>query len=118
MTAEYAENLEVAAAARRKQKAVAAIGLFVFAITLTFLATDWIMSLDETFSSSMFPVIVFDNSAVRGLFDRMITLLYLKKKGRSAICPSVPGDRADPLSAACFWHLRWRGRISISRSIC
>ena len=81
MTAEYDENLEIAAAARRRQKAVGAIGLFVFALTLTFMATDWIMSLDRTFSSSMFPVIVFDNSAVVAYSIAMIAILYLKKKG-------------------------------------
>jgi hypothetical protein len=81
MTAEYNEDFVVAAAARKRQKAVASVGLFVFAITLTFMATDWIMSLDTTFSSSMFPVIVFDNSAVASYALGLLVLLYLKKKG-------------------------------------
>jgi hypothetical protein len=81
MTAEYNEDLAVAAAARKKQKAVGAVGLFVFAIFLTFMATDWIMSLDMTFSSSMFPVIVFDNSAVAAYAVGLLVLLYLKRKG-------------------------------------
>jgi hypothetical protein len=81
MMAEYNEDLAVAAAARNKQKAVGAVGLFVFAIFLTFLVTDWIMSLDSTFNSSMFPVIVFDNSAVASYALGLLVLLYLKRKG-------------------------------------
>ena len=80
-TAEYDPDLKVAAAAHARQKYVGSVGLFVFAITLTFMSTDWIMSLEPTFAASMFPVIAFDNAAVIAYSVGLLTLLYLKKKG-------------------------------------
>jgi hypothetical protein len=80
-TAEYDENLEVAAAARNRQKYISSFGLFVFAATMTLIATDWIMSLEKTFTSSMFPVIMFDNAAVSAYCIGLLTLLYIKRKG-------------------------------------
>jgi len=80
-TAEYDENLDVARRARFNQRIVGAAGLFVFALTLTFIATDWVMSLEKTFASSMFPVIMFDNSAVMAYSIGLLTLLYFKRKG-------------------------------------
>jgi heme/copper-type cytochrome/quinol oxidase subunit 4 len=79
--AEYDPDLGVAAAARDRQKYVGSVGLFVFAITLTWIATDWVMSLEKTFNSSMFPVIMFDNAAVIAYSVGLLTLLYLKGKG-------------------------------------
>jgi hypothetical protein len=55
--------------------------LFVFAITLTFIATDWVMSLEKSFNSSMFPIIMFDNAAVTAYSIGLLFLLWLKKKG-------------------------------------
>ena len=80
-TAEENEDLAVASAARNRQKYPASIGLFVFAITMTFIATDWVMSLETTFNSSMFPVIMFDNAAVTAYSVGLLTLLWLKRKG-------------------------------------
>jgi hypothetical protein len=80
-TAEYDENLDVARRARFNQRYLGSVGLFVFAITLTFIATDWVMSLEQTFASSMFPVIMFDNAAVMAYSIGLLTLLYFKRKG-------------------------------------
>jgi hypothetical protein len=80
-TAEYDPNLDVAYAARNRQKYPASFGLFVFAATMTWIATDWVMSLETTFNSSMFPVIMFDNAAVIAYSVGLLTLLYLKRKG-------------------------------------
>jgi hypothetical protein len=79
--AEYDPDLAAAAAARDRQKYVGSFGLFVFAIFMTFIATDWVMSLEETFASSMFPVIMFDNAAVASYCIGLLTLLWLKRKG-------------------------------------
>jgi hypothetical protein len=79
--AETDPDLAAAAAARDRQKYVGSVGLFVFAITMTFIATDWIMSLETTFTSSMFPVIMFDNAAVTAYSIGLLTLLWLKRKG-------------------------------------
>jgi len=65
---------------RNKQKYAATIGLCVFPLIMTFVSTDWIMSIEKTFASSMFPVIVFDNAAIISYAFGMLTLLYLKSK--------------------------------------
>ena len=65
---------------RNKQKYAATVGLCVFPFAMTFISTDWIMSLEKTFNSSMFPVIVFDNAAIISYAFGMLTLLYLKDK--------------------------------------
>ena len=79
--AEYDPNLDVAYAARNRQKYPSAFGLFVFAATMTWIGTDWIMSLDKTFNSSMFPVIMFDDAAVTAYALGLLLLLYFKYKG-------------------------------------
>lgn len=89
-TAQYDDNLAAAAAARDRQKYVGSVGLFVFAIFTTWLATDWIMSLEKVFTSSMFPVIVFDNAAVSAYAVGLLTLLYLKRKGDARFAHLFP----------------------------
>jgi len=79
--AEYDPDLAVASAARNRQKYPASVGLFVFALGLTYVATDWVMSLDATFNASMFPVIMFDNAAVTSYSVGLLLLLWLKRKG-------------------------------------
>jgi len=80
-TAEENPDLAVAAAARNRQKYPASVGLFVFAITMTFIATDWVMSLEPSFNASMFPVIMFDDAAVTSYAVGLLFLLWLKRKG-------------------------------------
>ncbi len=89
-TAEYHPDLAVAAKARERQKYAGSAGLFIFAITLTLIATDWWMSLEDAFASSMFPVITFDNAALTGYAVALLTLLYLKKKGDSRFVNLFP----------------------------
>ncbi|MEZ6143787.1 MAG: hypothetical protein R3B84_24745 [Zavarzinella sp.] len=70
------------ASARAKQKYVASIGLFVFSITVTMAVTDWVMSLEETFASSMFPVIYFGNSMICSFGFAIIVLIWLNRNGQ------------------------------------
>lgn len=108
MTAEYDANEEKARKARAMQKVAASVGLFVFAIVLTFIATDWIMSLEETFASSMFPVIMFDNAAVTAYCIGMITLLYLKEKGHPKFVNLFPaGEQVHLGSLLLAFTLAW-----------
>ena len=71
-----------------------------FAVFMTMIATDWVMSLEETFSSSMFPVIMFDNAAVSAYAVGLLVLLHLKRRG-------------DPRFARLTFDLR-DGRVVIS----
>lgn len=107
-TAEYHPDLKVAAAARDRQKYVGSIGLFVFAIVLTWIATDWIMSLEETFASSMFPVIMFDNAALSAYAIGVLTLLYLKAKGEKRFEHLFPaGEQIHLGSLMLAFTLAW-----------
>lgn len=107
-TAESHENLDVARAARAKQKVVASIGLFVFAIFMTFIATDWVMSLEPTFASSMFPVIMFDNAAVGAYSVALLTLIYLKKKGEPRFANLFPATEQIHLGSLLLaFTLAW-----------
>jgi hypothetical protein len=107
-TAEHHENLDVARAARAKQKVVGSIGLFVFAIFMTFIATDWVMSLEPTFASSMFPVIMFDNSAVAAYSVALLTLIYLKKKGEPRFADLFPATEQVHLGSLLLaFTLAW-----------
>jgi hypothetical protein len=107
-TAEYDPDLHVAAAARNRQKAVGAFGLFVFAITMTWIATDWLMSLEKTFASSMFPVIMFDNAAVAAYSVGLLTLLYLKKKGEPRFANLFPATEQIHLGSLLLaFTLAW-----------
>jgi hypothetical protein len=67
--------------ARVQLKFAGTISTFVFALATTVLVTDWIMSLEETFASSMFPVIVFANAMICSWAIGLLTLLHLKKHG-------------------------------------
>lgn len=107
-TAEFHDNLDVARAARDRQKYVGTIGLFTFAILMTWIATDWLMSLETTFASSMFPVIMFDNSAVTAYAIGLLTLLYLKKKGEPQFTHLFPaGEQIHLGSLLLAFTLAW-----------
>jgi len=107
-TAEYDENLVVAAAARNRQKYISAFGLFVFATTMTWIATDWLISLEKTFTSSMFPVIMFDNAAVTAYSLGLLCLLYLKHKGDPRFQNLFPGTEQIHLGSLLLaFTLAW-----------
>ncbi len=81
--ADRAENDPDEDAARRvrnKQKYAASVGLVVFTLSMTVIASDWVMSLEKTFASSMFPVIMFDDAAVMSYAFGMLVILHLKAK--------------------------------------
>jgi hypothetical protein len=69
------------AKARDLLKYIGTVSVFVFALATTVLVTDWVMSLEETFASTMFPVIVFANAMICSYAIGLLTLLSLKQKG-------------------------------------
>jgi hypothetical protein len=106
--AEYDPDLAVAAKARDRQKYAGSAGLFIFAITLTWFATDLWMSLEETFASSMFPVISFDNAAVTAYCVGILTLLYFKKKGDTRFLNLFPSTEQIHLGSLMLaFTLAW-----------
>jgi len=57
------------------------VGIVLFAITLTFAAIDWIMSLKAHWFSTIYGVYYFSGSIVAGLAMTIVILLMLQKKG-------------------------------------
>ena len=108
MKAEYETDLVIAARYRDRQKYVGSFGLFAFAITLTLAATDWWMSLEETFASSMFPVIAFDNAALTAYCVGILTLLYFKRNGDSRFINLFPATEQIHLGSLMLaFTLAW-----------
>lgn len=59
----------------------APVATMLFALAMTFLAFDWVMSLEPNWYSTMFGVRVFASSAVLGLSLIMLTVLGWKRTG-------------------------------------
>ncbi|MDP0489529.1 MAG: hypothetical protein Q7Q71_00595 [Verrucomicrobiota bacterium JB023] len=64
-----------------KARAMSSWGIAVFAVTLTFLAVDWVMGLDYTWFSTMWGVYVFAGSALNSMAIIIITSILLRKAG-------------------------------------
>ncbi len=64
-----------------KARAMSSWGIAVFAVTLTFIAVDWVMGLDYTWFSTMWGVYVFAGSALNAMAVIVITSILLRKAG-------------------------------------
>ena len=60
---------------------VAAPGLLLFALTLTFASFDWIMSIDPHWFSTIFGVVFFAGSVMASLAVVILICMWLTKKG-------------------------------------
>jgi hypothetical protein len=60
---------------------ISAPGIFVFAVTLTFAAFDWIMSLDAHWYSTIFGVYCFSGSFLAALVFLVILIRYIQYRG-------------------------------------
>lgn len=65
-----------------KMQAGAAPGIIVFALSLTFAAFDWIMSLDPHWYSTIYGVYVFSGAAVSSVAALALLAISLEKPGR------------------------------------
>jgi len=63
-----------------KMKKVSAPGMILLAVTLTFAAWDWLMSLDAHWYSTIFGVYYFAGSALSGLAVVTLIAIYLRSK--------------------------------------
>ncbi|MFC0018909.1 hypothetical protein [Roseibacillus persicicus] len=64
-----------------KARAMSSWGIAVFAVTLTFIAVDWVMGLDYTWFSTMWGVYVFAGSALNSMAVIVIVSILLRKAG-------------------------------------
>jgi hypothetical protein len=85
---------------------------FVFALTLTFAAFDWLMSLMPTWYSTMFGVRVFAASVVLALALNILVSLGLRKSG--AIKDEINVEHFHDLGKLMFAFLVFWGYISFS----
>ncbi len=65
----------------RKFRAVSAPGIPLFAVTITFAAFDWVMSLDPHWYSTIFGVYLFSGSLLAGLSFLTFMVIYFQGKG-------------------------------------
>jgi hypothetical protein len=98
-----------------------ALGLIVYALTLSFASIDWLMTLDYHWYSTMFGTYVWSGAAVSGLALLSIVVIWL---GQGPLRGKVPVDRRHDLGKwvfafAVFWayiafsqyFLIWYGNI-------
>ena len=64
----------------KRMRKVSAIGVIVFALTVTFAAIDWIMSLEPHWYSTIFGAYIFSGSLIGALSFFILIGLYLRKK--------------------------------------
>ncbi len=62
-------------------KRISAPSIFLFALTVSFAAFDWIMALDANWYSTIFGVYFFSGSFVAALTSLTIIIFYIQKKG-------------------------------------
>jgi hypothetical protein len=78
-------------ATRPRQRALAGIGAIVFALTTSFAAVDWAMSLDPRFNSSTFGLVVIGGHLNAGLaFATLITLALARIDERRSVLAEAP----------------------------
>lgn len=65
-----------------KMRAVSAPSMLLFALTLTFCAFDFLMSLDPTWFSTMFGVYYFAGSVLAGYSTLALALMWVQSQGR------------------------------------
>ena len=75
-------------ASKRKLVGLSAPGIVIWAILMTFFATDWVMSIEPTWASSMFPVVFGMNQILTTLAFSTL-LFYSLTKGKADILAIV-----------------------------
>ena len=75
------ENHEQASALNHRMRKLAPVSMLTFALTLTFFAFDWLMSLDPHWFSTMFGVYIFAGTAVALFAMLIVSILWLEGNG-------------------------------------
>jgi len=82
-----------------RMRRFAPLFMFLFGITLTVVAFDWISSLDPLWYSDIFGVYLFAGTFLAGLAVTILAILYLKSRGR---LPDVRPDHMYNLGGFMF----------------
>lgn len=86
--------------------------LVLFAITISLISFDWLMSLDPHWYSTIVGVYLFSGSVVAGLAATTLMVLYLSKEGR---LPGVKPDHLYNLGALLFGFNAFWAYIAFSQ---
>jgi hypothetical protein len=106
----------------RRLGAVAAPGIIVFSLTLTFAAVDWLMSLDPEWYSTMFGVYYFSGSILAAFAFVVVAIAFIHSRGqlRGVVTVEHVHDLGKLLFAFtvfwtyiafCQYFLIWYGNI-------
>ncbi|MEM1026985.1 MAG: hypothetical protein AAGJ38_02785 [Planctomycetota bacterium] len=95
-----------------KREKWAPLSVIAFALLVTFMTVDLLMSLDPVFFSTMFAVIFFANAFTAGLATIILTLTVLKKQG---FLPNVTTDHFHDLGKLLFAFVFFWGYVSFSQ---
>ena len=72
-----------------RMRRVSAPGLVLFALSLTFMAFDWLMSLDPHWYSTIFGVYIFSGSVIGFMAFLTLVSMYLRSRGALDQCITV-----------------------------
>lgn len=103
---------EAAQAVTRKQNAMAYPAIILFALTTTFAAVDWMMTLDPHWFSTMFGVWFFAGCCVSGFAFLGINLLLMKKAG---LLPQVNQEHMHDVGKLTYAFTIFWAYISFSQ---
>lgn len=92
---------------------VSAIGMVVFALTVTFASIDWIMSLEPHWYSTIFGAYIFSGSLLAALSFFVIIPLYLRKKG--ALAGQITVEHYHDLAKMLFGFTIFWGYMGFSQ---
>ena len=96
-----------------KMERVSYPGLFLFALTLTFAAIDWLMSLTPHWYSTIIGVYYFSGAIVGALAMMILLLVVLQKRGRLASVVSI--EHYHDLGKLLFGFIVFWGYIAFSQ---
>lgn len=73
-----------------RMRGLAGPGLFIYAVVLTFAATDWWKSIDPAWYSTMYPVLYLVGFAVAAYALALVVLVALRRAGRAPAAALAP----------------------------
>lgn len=97
----------------RKFRLTSAPGMIIYALTVTFAAFDWMMSLDAHWYSTIFGVYIFSGSVVGIISILIIITLYLRRRG--ILADSITVEHYHDLGKLLFAFVVFWAYIAFSQ---
>ncbi|UCD94464.1 MAG: hypothetical protein JSU69_12010 [Candidatus Zixiibacteriota bacterium] len=97
----------------RKMRVTSAPGMILFALTITFAAFDWLMSLDPHWYSTIFGVYVFSGALVAML--AFMTFVILRLRAMAALTGTITEEHYHDLGKLMFGFIIFWGYMAFSQ---